>query len=290
MGKRKPECPRGVKYFECVPEGELKQNKVVRSILASTFVNEEYEFVFCVDGELVSRKYSNILVQKKDVVVSCPYNRLVTIHRNDGSTEYGFLGFDYRDIVVGKELTSIYIHKIRNPNTGTWEWPGTLYGERAPGGKLGKLFPYYNENMESAVETRDAAKVRLPVGDMGDYRCIYSLTHYENDWVTKCVQGVMPEIDPELGVRFVANKYRFRCPPEGFDRWSGLPPQFYTFKKAHYLKSVYKKVTNRKLVKELFPLEDLVMIREVEPSRSEGGNVEQKVVWTSLDETCKGNV
>ena len=256
MGKRKPECPRGVKYLGCVPEEELKKNKVVRSILASTFVSQEYEFVFCVDGELVSRRYRNILVQKEDVAVSCPYNRLVTIHRKDGSTEYGFLGFDYRDIVVGKELTSIYIHKIRNPNTGTWEWPGTLYGERAPGGRLGKLFPYYNENMESAVETRDAAKVRLPVGNMGDYRCIYSLTHYENDWVTKCVQGVMPEIDP----------------------------------KAHYLKSVYKKVINRKLVKELFPLEDLVMIREVEPRMFEGDNVEQKVVWTSLDEACKGNV
>lgn len=290
MGKRRTPDPHGIKFFERVPESKVDKSKVVKSILRSTYPSKAYEFVFCRDGELVYRKYRNILVQKNDVVVSCPYNSLVTIHRNDGSSEYGFIGFDYRDIVVGKKLTSIYIHKIRNPNTGTWEWPGTLYGERAPDGRLGKLFQYYNENMESAVETRDATKVRLPVGNMGDYRCIYSLTHYENDWVTKCVQGVMPEIDPEWGVKFIANKYKFSRPPEGFDRWSGLPPQFYTFKKAHYLKSVYKKVIKRKLVKELFPLEDLVMIREVEPSMFWEDNEEQKVVWTSLDETCKGNV
>ena len=290
MGKRRTPNSHGVKFFECVPESKVDKSKVVKSILRRIYPSKAYEFVFCRDGELVYRKYMNILVQKKDVVVSCPYNRLVTIHRNDGSSEYGFLGFDYRDIVVGKELTSIYINKIRNPNTGTWEWPGTLYGNRAPGSRIGKLFPYYNENMESAVETRDAAKVRLPVGNMGDYRCIYALTHYENDWVTKCIQGVMPEIDPEWGVKFIANKYKFSCPPEGFDRWSGLPPQFYTFKKAHYLKSVYKKVINRKLVKELFPLEDLVMIREVDPYMFEGDNEGQKVVWTSLDETCRGNV
>ena len=259
MGKRRTPNSHGVKFFECVPESKVDKSKVVKSILRRIYPSKAYEFVFCRDGELVYRKYMNILVQKKDVVVSCPYNRLVTIHRNDGSSEYGFLGFDYRDIVVGKELTSIYINKIRNPNTGTWEWPGTLYGNRAPGSRIGKLFPYYNENMESAVETRDAAKVRLPVGNM---------------W----------------GVKFIANKYKFSCPPEGFDRWSGLPPQFYTFKKAHYLKSVYKKVINRKLVKELFPLEDLVMIREVDPYMFEGDNEGQKVVWTSLDETCRGNV
>lgn len=287
MGKRMTPDPHGVKFFKPVPESKVDDSKVAKSILRNTHPSREYEFVFCRDGELVYRKYRNILVQKKNMVVSYPYNSFVTIHRNNGSTEYGFLGFDYRDIVVGKELTSIYVNKIHNPSTGNWEWPGTLFGERAPGGRLGKLFPYYNENMESAVETSDEAKVRLPVGNMGDYRRIYALTHYENDWVTKCVQGVMPEIDPKWGVRFVANKHRFSRPPEGFDRWNGLPPRFFTFKKAHYLKSVYKKVINRKLVKELFPIDDLIMIREVEPYTFDGDN---KVVWTSLDETCKGNV
>ena len=285
MGKRKPECPRGVKYFECVPEGELLKHKVVKSILASTFVNQDYEFVFCVDGELVSRRYRRILMQRDDVAVCSPYNQLVTIHRKDGTSELGLVGVFYDNIVLRKELTSIYVHKIQNPKTGKWEWPGTLY-DRAPDDRLGKILGYYNENMEAAVDQKDQTKVKYIAGDMADYRQIYALTHYENDWVTKCPQGTFPEIDMGRGVMFVATKHRYANPPLGYFKWEGCPPQFYTFKKAHYLKSVYKNVTRTVLRKELFSLDDLLMVKLIRP---EDSNLTD-VVWTSLDATCKGNV
>lgn len=290
MGRKRQIDPHGVKFIECVPKSRLLDSKVVQSILKKVFPSCNYEFVFCKDGELVVRRYRHLMVQRDNEVATLPFNRLVTIHRNDGTSEYGLVGFDYVDVLKRKELTSIYVSKIRNPNTGEWEWPGTLYGERTPGDRIGNMMAFYNENLDLAIDEKDKAKVKYPFGTMDDYMRIYALTHYDNDWVTRCPQGVLPEIEPELGTRYVATKYRFSKPPDGFEKWNGLYSVFYTWKKSFYLKSVYRNVTDKRLRKELFALDDLIMIRKVNPESFYQDNEEEKVVWTSLDETCKGNV
>ena len=61
-----------------------------------------------------------------------------------------------------------------------------------------------------------------------------------------------------------------------------------TFVKTQYLKSIYKDVKIEVLKKEVFYLDDLLMI--FDPNQVDIEDETPDVVWNSLDETCQGNV
>ena len=99
--------------------------------------------------------------------------------------------------------------------------------------------------------------------------------------------GEMPE-DLEGVHSIQAQRLKYSLPPIGYEKWDNLPPVFMTFVKTQYLKSIYKDVKINAVKKEVFYLDDLLMIFDPDQVDIEDGMPD--VVWSSLDETCRGNV
>ena len=88
--------------------------------------------------------------------------------------------------------------------------------------------------------------------------------------------------------RICAGRPKYISPPSGYEKWNGLPPQFITYTRTKYLKSIYKDIKTNALKKEVFFLDDLLMICKEDSFNSEDGT--ENMVWNSLEETCRGNV
>jgi hypothetical protein len=284
-----------IKYITRLPIREQMKSKLVKSILDHTSENKKYKFVFDVNGTLVERTYNqSFVVGNHNIEQTGPYNKLAKIYRKDGSFRYGIVGFRKVEKTIGRKLVSLYVRKLRNPNTGEWEWPGTLYKDDAPDDDLGKKMKFYREDMEKVVETKDIHKLKCHFGTTTDYSKLYWFVNSKantfkrslNRWIEALPMGEMPE-DLEGFHSIQAHRLKYSLPPIGYERWDGLPPVFMTFVKTQYLKSIYKDVKIKVVRKEVFYLDDLLMI--FDPDLVDIEDETPDVVWSSLDETCKGN-
>lgn len=273
---------------------EMHTSKLATSLLARISASKRYKFVFDVNGTLVERTYGHSFSNEyHDVVTEGSYNRLVKIHLVDGSCKLGIVGFSLENRTIGRKLMSLYVRKLRNPNTGEWDWPGTLYKYEALEEPLCEKLKFYGEDMEKVVETKGSHKPKLNVGTMEEYYRLYWFMNSNyikdqgcfNKWVEVQPMGKMPE-DLDGFHRIDTRKPNYVVPPIGYEKWNGLPPVFMTFTRAKYLKSIYKDVKTKVLHKEVFYLDDLLMICEYSLDSEDG----LKMVWSSLDETCRGNV
>ena len=109
-----------------------------------------------------------------------------------------------------------------------------------------------------------------------------------NKWVELLPIGKMPK-DINGYNRICAGRQKYISrPPIGYEKWNGLPPQFITYTRTKYLKSIYKDIKTNSLKKEVFFLADLLMICKEDSFNSEDGT--ENMVWNSLEETCRGNI
>ena len=116
-----------IKYITPVSINEMRTSNLVNSILENTNEHDKYKLVFDVNGTLVERTYDHSFsVVDYDVVTKGTYNRFVKIHAVDGSWKFGIAGFRLEERTIGRKLMSLYVRKLRNPNTGEWDCPGTL--------------------------------------------------------------------------------------------------------------------------------------------------------------------
>ena len=280
-----------IKYITPVSINEMRTSNLVNSILENTNEHNKYKFVFDVNGTLVERTYDHSFsVVDYDVVTKGSYNRFVKIHMVDGSWKFGIAGFRLEERTIGRKLMSLYVRKLRNPNTGEWDCPGTLYKYEALDEQLCEKLKFYGENMEKVVETKGNHKPKINFGTLAEYYSLYGFVNSNsrfNKWVELLPMGEIPE-DINGYNRICTSRPKYFSPPIGYEKWNGLPPQFITYTRTKYLKSIYKDIKTNALKKEVFFLDDLLMICKEDSFNSEDGT--ENMVWNSLEETCRGNV
>lgn len=284
-----------IKYITRLSIQEQMESKLVKSILYHTSENKKYKFVFDVNGTLVERTYNRSFVVGDPNIEQGSYSKLAKIYRKDGSWRYGIVGFRQVEQTIGRELVSLYVKKLKNPYTRDWEWPGTLYND-APDDTLGQKLNFYCDGMEKAVEAKDMSKLNLHFGTMDDYCKLYWFVNSKSNKLRSCLNrwiDVLPmgQIPLDLDDNFHSmqvEKLRYSIPPIGYEKWESLPPRFITGVKTQYVKSIYKDVKIKTVKKEVFYLDDLLMI--FDPNHVDIEDETPDVVWNSLDETCRGNV
>ena len=296
MGRRGSRTPRSVRVAD-IESGEREKSPLVDSILRCTNPHYRYRFVFDLGGGLLERSYAhfNGLDDGRDG----SWSKLVKVFFSDGSWKYAIKGCRETTETTGMELVSLYVGKLRNPNTGAWEWPGTLYASEAPDDVLGKMVPLYNEEIESAVMTGNFNKKFKSDVEADGYGMIYRFVNpgdklWIKQWVDTLTMKETIGVDARnycegLGTRMIVQKNRYSRPPRGFEKWKDCPPRFYTWYKVEYIKSYYKPRQRTMWKPELFYLEDLLAIYD-EYTPREVGDEDSAMVWNSLDATCHGNV
>lgn len=300
MGRKTTRTPK-VKVVD-IEWKERNKSPLLSSIVKKTNERYSYRFVFDVGGELVERTYSRFF-GKETIHKADPndtdFCTIVKVQLRDGSWKYAIRGCEKKTETIGRELVSLYVEKLRNPSTGDWEWPGTLYGSEAPDDAVGKMVPFYNENIESAIEAGTMNKKFKNASDVLNYKMIYQFTNsgtrlWMKRWIDTLTMKETMGVDAEnyckgLGTRMLAKKNRYFRPPSGFEKWKDCPPQFWTWCKVEYIKSYYKPIRKSKWRYELFYLDDLLAIYD-EYTPREVGEEDKAMVWNSLDATCHGNV
>lgn len=296
MGKRS-RTPRPVRVDDIEPE-ERKKSPLVDSILGRTNTLFRYKFVFDVGGDLVERTYEHF--NGPEVRKGGSFSKLVKVYFSDGSWKYAIKGFRAITETTRMELVSLYAGKLRNPSTGKWEWPGTLYASHAPDDDVGKMVPFYNEEIESAVMTGNFNKKFKNDVEAVRYGMIYKFVNlpssglYFNRWMDTLTMSQTLGHDASRLVagrweQIVVEKSHYSHPPAGYEKWRKCPPRFFTYRKDEYIKSYYKPKQRTIWKPELFYLEDLLAIYD-EWTPREVGDEDSAMVWTSLDATCRGNV
>lgn len=296
MGRRGSKTPRSVRVVD-IESGEREKSPLVDSILRRTNPLYRYRFVFDVGGDLVERTYEHF--NGPEVRKGGSFSKLVKVYFSDGSCKYAIKGCRETTETTGMELVSLYVGKLRNPSTGDWEWPGTLYASEAPDDAVGKMVPFYNEEIESAIEAGTMNKKFKSAADVLNYRMIYQFTNpgdrlWTKQWIDTLTMKETIGVDARnycegLGTRMLAQKNRYSRPPRGFEKWKDCPPQFWTWYKVEYIKSYYKPKQRTMWKLELFYLEDLLAIYD-EYSPWEVDQEDSAMVWNSLDATCHGKV
>lgn len=298
MGRKTTRTPK-VRVVD-IEWRERNESPLLSSIVKKTNERYSYRFVFDVDGELVERTYSRFFGRETTLRVDSDdmnFCTIVKVQMHDGTWKYAIKGYRQKTETIGRELVSLYARKLRNPNTGKWEWPGTLYMSEAPDDTVGKMVPLYNENIESAIEEGTLDKKFKSASDVLNYRTLYRYANpgtrlWTKKWIDTLTMKQKIEVDADnycegLGTRMLAQKIRYSRPPRGFERWKDCPPRFYTWYKIEYIKSYYKPRRRTIWKCELFYLDDLLAIYDEYTPMEDG---EERMVWNSLDETCHGNI
>ena len=296
MGRRGSRTPRSVRVVDIEPE-ERKKSPLVDSILRRTNPLYRYRFVFDVGGDLVERTYAHF--NGPEVRKGGSFSKLVKVYFSDGSWKYAIKGFRLTTETTGMELVSLYVGKLRNPNTGKWEWPGTLYASDAPDDAVGKMVPFYNEEIEYAIESGNVKKFKSAAEAVGYgmiYKCVNSPAPrlYLTRWMDTLTMSQTLGYDSGrqvsgLGEKIVVEKLHYSRPPAGYEKWRKCPPRFFTWRRDEYIKSYYKPKRSTMWKPELFYLEDLLAIYD-EYTPWDVGQEDSAMVWNSLDATCRGNV
>lgn len=296
MGRRGSRTPMSIRVAD-IESGERKKSPLVDSILRHTNPLYRYRFVFDVGGDLVERTYEHF--NGPEIRKGGSFSKLVKVYFSDGSWKYAIKGFRAISETTRMELVSLYASKLRNPSTGKWEWPGTLYASQAPDDAVGKMVPFYNEEIESAVKTGDFNKKFKSRDEAVGYGMIYKFVNpgdklWTKQWIDTLTMKETIGVDARnycegLGTRMLAQKNQYSRPPRGFEKWKDCPPQFYTWYKVEYIKSYYKPKQKTMWKPELFYLEDLLAIYDEYTPRMVGDE-DNTMVWNSLDATCHGNV
>lgn len=298
MGRRESRTPRSVRVVD-IESGEREKSPLVDSILRHTNPLYRYRFVFDVGGDLVERTYEHF--NGPDFTPSGSFSKLVKVYFPDGSGKYAIKGFRAISETTRMELVSLYAGKLRNPSTGKWEWPGTLYASQAPDDAVGKMVPFYNEEIESAVLTGNFNKKFKSDAEAVGYGMIYkfmnppALRPYLNHrWMNTLTMSQTLGHDASrqvagLGEEMVVDKPQYSHPPAGYEKWRKCAPRFFTYRRDEYIKSFYKPRQRTRWKPEVFYLEDLLAIYD-EYTPREVGDEDSAMVWNSLDATCKGNV
>jgi hypothetical protein len=296
MGKRS-KTPRSVRV-EDIESEEGKKSPLVDSILRRTNKLFRYRFVFDVGGNLVERTYEHF--NGPEVRKGGSFSKLVKVFFTDGSWKYAIKGFRAISETTRMELVSLYAGKLRNPSTGKWEWPGTLYASQAPDDAVGKMVPFYNEEIESAVKTGNFNKKFKSRDEAVGYGMIYKYVNstgsrlYLNRWMNALTMSQTMGHDAGkqvagLGEEMVVYKPQYSQPPAGYEKWKKCAPRFFTYRRDEYIKSYYKPKQKTIWKPELFYLEDLLAIYD-EYTQWDVGQEDSAMVWNSLDATCRGNV
>jgi hypothetical protein len=254
--------------------------------------------VFNVGGDLVERTYEHF--NGPEVRKGGSFSKLVKVFFTDGSWKYAIKGFRAISETTRMELVSLYAAKLRNPTTGKWEWPGTLYASQAPDDAVGKMVPFYNEEIEAAVMTGNFNKKFKSRDEAVGYGMIYKYVNstgsrlYLNRWMNALTMSQTMGHDASkqvagLGEEMVVEKLHYAHPPVGYEKWKKCAPRFFTYRRDEYIKSYYKPKQRTVWKPELFYLEDLLAIYD-EYTPREVGDEDSAMVWNSLDATCRGNV
>ena len=296
MGRRGSRTPRSVRVAD-IESGEREKSPLVDSILRRTNPLYRYRFVFDVGGDLVERTYEHF--NGPEVQNGGSFSKLVKVYFSDGSWKYAIKGCRETTETTGMELVSLYVGKLRNPSTGAWEWPGTLYASEAPDDAVGKMVPFYNESIESSIEAGTMNKKFKSAADVLSFRMIYQYANpgdrlWTKQWIDTLTMKETIGVDARnycegLGTRMIAQKNRYSKPPRGFEKWKDCPPRFWTWYKVEYIKSYYKPRQRTMWKSELFYLEDLLAIYD-EYTPWVDGQEDSAMVWNSLDATCHGKV
>lgn len=295
MGRRGSRTPRSVRVAN-IESGERNKSPLVDSILRHTNPLYRYRFVFDVGGDLVERTYEHF--NGPDDGRDGSFGKLVTVYFPDGSWKYAIKGFRAISETTRMELVSLYASKLRNPSTGKWEWPGTLYGSEAPDDAVGKMVPFYNEEIESAVITGNFNKKFKSDVEATAYGMIYKYVNQPASrfyrWMDTLTMSQTMGHDASkqvagLGEEMVVDKPQYSHPPAGYEKWKKCAPRFFTYRRDEYIKSYYKPKQRTVWKPELFYLEDLLAIYD-EYTPWDVGQEDNAMVWNSLDATCHGNV
>lgn len=294
MGRRESRTPRSVRVAD-IESGEQK-SPLVDSIIRCTNPHYRYRFVFNVGGNLVERTYAHFNCSNDGRDGS--FSKLVKVFFPDGSWKYAIKGFRAISETTRMELVSLYAGKLRNPSTGKWEWPGTLYASEAPDDAVGKMVPFYNEEIESAVKTGNFNKKFKSRNEAVGYGMIYKYMNQPASrfyrWMNTLTMSQTLGHDASkqvagIGEEMVVDKPQYSHPPAGYEKWRKCAPRFFTYRRDEYIKSFYKPRQKTIWKPELFYLEDLLAIYD-EWTPREVGDENSAMVWNSLDATCKGNV
>jgi hypothetical protein len=251
-----------------------------------------------VGGDLVERTYEHF--NGPEIRTGGSYSKLVKVYFPDGSWKYAIKGFRAISETTRMELVSLYAGKLRNPVTGKWEWPGTLLASQAPDDAVGKMVPFYNVEIESAVKTGNFNKKFKSDAEAAGYGMIYKYVNppasrlYLTRWMNTLTMSQTMGHDAGkqvagLGEEMVVDKPQYSQPPAGYEKWKKCAPRFFTYRRDEYIKSYYKPKQKTIWKPELFYLEDLLAIYD-EYTPREVGDEDSAMVWNSLDATCRGNV
>ena len=296
MGRRGSRTPRSVRVAD-IESGERKKSPLVDSILRRTNPLYRYRFVFDVGGDLVERTYEYF--NGPEIRKGGSFSKLVKVYFPDGKWKYAIKGFRATTETTGMELVSLYASKLRNPSTGKWEWPGTLYASDAPDDAVGKMVPFYNEEIEAAIESGNIRKFKS-AAEAYSHGMIYKYVNspaprlYLTRWMDTLTMSQTLGYDASrqvagLGEKIVVDKPQYSRPPAGYEKWRKCAPRFFTYRRDEYIKSFYKPKQKTIWKPELFYLEDLLAIYD-EYTPREVGVEDSAMVWNSLDATCHGKV
>lgn len=309
--KKSKRGTRYIKRVELIPEEEFKTLGVFQSMIErfkehSPLKGHDHDMRMLVttpNGDLKTMEIEEIVCRKDDFVDAFSDGRTlcaVKLIWSDGSWEYGFKLWERKERIYQKncKLQSLFA-KVGVVNEETNEID--MDNDSMIPAWILELIPRYNERVHDAIVCGDQS-IETKMVSLSDWSQVQKVlcsnyvstnAHWGN--VPVCGKSVKMPIDIVFDNRVwwkqaeIPEWKEHMCREQWGDFSRMLNKEATKVFCYAYIKSIY--CNNYKQVKEykVIPISNVLMLttRKWNDSRQD---YEETEVWTSLDETCKGNV
>ena len=312
--KKSKRGTRYIKRVELIPEEEFKTLGVFQSMLSrfkehTSLKGHDHDIRMVVatpDGDLKTMDIEEIVCRKDDFVDAFSDGRTLCAVRmfwSDGSWEYGLKLWESKNRIYRRncKLESLFAKVgVMNEETGEIEDIFDIDKDSRVPAWILELLPRYNERIRDAICNGDKS-IETDTTSLSDWDQVDKVvcsTYITTNAHWKEIPIGDKKVKLPIGMSFdnrvwwkpVITEWKENICKEEWGTFADILEKgcvkvfCYT-----YIKSIYH--NNHKRVKEykLIPLSDVLMLK-TRKWNSKLNDYEEKEVWNSLDETCKGNV